>query len=178
MLGTTMIYVTHDQTEAMTLADKVVVLKAGRIVQEGPPIELYNRPNSRFVGEFIGSPQMNIFSGVLDRSAGVPRLRVGNAALDLGEVPAQDGARLDVGLRPEHLIWAEGPTPPRLSAMLEVYEPLGSDTLAICRFGGHELTARLAPDIALQRDTEIPLGYDTRDLHYFDGETGARLMAA
>ncbi|MCA0942631.1 sn-glycerol-3-phosphate ABC transporter ATP-binding protein UgpC [Salipiger pacificus] len=177
MLGTTMIYVTHDQTEAMTLADKVVVLKSGRIVQEGPPMELYNRPNSRFVGEFIGSPQMNILSGILDRSTGTPRLRVGNEALDLGEVPAQDGARLDVGIRPEHLIWVEGAAP-RLSPVVEVYEPLGSDTLAICRFGGHEMTARLAPDIALRRDTAIPLSYDTRDLHYFDGESGARLMAA
>ncbi|MBY6005058.1 sn-glycerol-3-phosphate ABC transporter ATP-binding protein UgpC [Salipiger bermudensis] len=177
MLGTTTVYVTHDQTEAMTLADKVVVLKAGHIVQEGPPMELYERPNCRFVGEFIGSPQMNIFSGVLDRSAGAPRLQTGNETLELGEVAAHDGARLDVGIRPEHLTWAEGGTE-RLSPVVEVYEPLGSDTMAICRFGGQEMTARLAPTIALRRDAAIPLGYDTADLHYFDAENGARLAAA
>jgi multiple sugar transport system ATP-binding protein len=80
MLGSTMIYVTHDQTEAMTLADRIVVLRDGRIVQEGPPMELYSRPNCRFVAEFIGSPQMNIFSGVIDRSGPAPRLRIGDAA--------------------------------------------------------------------------------------------------
>ncbi|RMC35630.1 ABC transporter ATP-binding protein [Paracoccus alkanivorans] len=177
MLGTTTIYVTHDQTEAMTLADRVVVLKAGHIVQEGPPMELYSRPNCRFVGEFIGSPQMNIFSGEVDRSGGTPKLRIGNAALDLGEVPAQDGARLDVGVRPEHLNWAE-PGRGRLTPVVEVFEPLGSDTMAICRFGGQELTARLAPDVPLQREQEIALGYDIANLHYFDGENGRRLNAA
>ncbi|WP_138465663.1 ABC transporter ATP-binding protein [Poseidonocella sp. HB161398] len=177
MLGTTTVYVTHDQTEAMTLADRVVVLRGGRLVQEGPPMELYSRPNCRFVGEFIGSPQMNIFSGTLDRSGSAPRLRVGNQALDLGAVPARDGARLDIGIRPEHLVPA-GPGETRLTPVVDVCEPLGSDTLAICRFAGQELTARLAPDIPLQRNQEIPLGYDTADLHYFDGETGQRLEAA
>ncbi|MDO6586702.1 hypothetical protein Q4543_14395 [Salipiger sp. 1_MG-2023] len=89
MLGTTTVYFTHDQTEAMTLADKVVVLQAGRIVQEGPPMALYSRPNCRFVAEFIGSPQMNIFSGVLDRSGAVPTLRMQGAAIGLGYDPAR-----------------------------------------------------------------------------------------
>ncbi|MBE3640182.1 ABC transporter ATP-binding protein [Mangrovicoccus algicola] len=177
MLGTTTVYVTHDQTEAMTLADRVVVLRGGRLVQEGPPMQLYSRPNCRFVGEFIGSPQMNVFSGHLDRSGAAPRLRVGNEALDLGEVPLPDGAPLDIGIRPEHLVPA-APGAARFAPVVDVCEPLGSDTLAICRFGGQELTARLPPDIALSRDQPIGLGYDTADLHYFDGSTGARLAAA
>ncbi|GGB21996.1 ABC transporter ATP-binding protein [Allosediminivita pacifica] len=177
MLKTTMVYVTHDQTEAMTLADRVVVLRAGRIVQEGPPMELYARPNCRFVGEFIGSPQMNVFSGALDRSSGAPKLRMGDMAMDLGEVPAHGGARLDVGIRPEHLSWAD-PAAASLTPTVEVFEPLGSDTMAICRLDGQELTARLAPDVDLRRDQRIGLGYDPAQLHYFDGETGARLEAA
>ncbi len=177
MLKTTMVYVTHDQTEAMTLADRVVVLRAGRIVQEGPPMELYTRPNCRFVGEFIGSPQMNVFSGVVDRAAGLPKLRMGDVAIDLGEVPARDGAKIDVGIRPEHLSWA-APEGAHLTPTVEVFEPLGSDTMAICRLGARELTARLSPDIDLRRDQRIGLGYDTDRLHYFDGETGERLDAA
>ncbi|MHA6344248.1 ABC transporter ATP-binding protein [Roseivivax sp. CAU 1761] len=177
MLKTTMVYVTHDQTEAMTLADRVVVLRAGRIVQEGPPMELYTRPNCRFVGEFIGSPQMNVFSGAVDRSSGAPKLRMGSVTLDLGEVPARDGAKIDVGIRPEHLTWAD-PAAANLTPTVEVFEPLGSDTMAICRLDGCELTARLSPDVALRREQRIGLGYDPARLHYFDGETGARLDAA
>ncbi|ETW14072.1 sugar ABC transporter ATPase [Roseivivax marinus] len=177
MLKTTMVYVTHDQTEAMTLADRVVVLRAGRIVQEGPPMELYTRPNCRFVGEFIGSPQMNVFSGAVDRSSGAPKLRMGDVALDLGEVPARDGAKIDVGIRPEHLNWAD-PEAATLTPTVEVFEPLGSDTMAICRLDGQELTARLSPDVDLRRDQRIGLGYDPARLHYFDGESGARLDAA
>ncbi len=175
MLGTTTVYVTHDQTEAMTLADKVVVLQAGRIVQEGPPMELYARPNCRFVAEFIGSPQMNIFSGVLDRSGGAPMLRMEGLALELGDVPARDGARLDVGVRPEHLGLSDAA---RLTPLVDVWEPLGSDTIAICKLGNQELSARLDPEVRLQSGAPIGLGYDPARLHYFDAQTGQRLNAA
>ncbi|WP_067215695.1 ABC transporter ATP-binding protein [Stappia indica] len=176
MLKTTTVYVTHDQTEAMTLADRVVVLRGGKIVQQGHPIELYSRPNCRFVGEFIGSPQMNVFSGNVDRSGTSPVLRVGDAALRLGEVAAADGARLDVGIRPEHLAFA-GDTGGAIAPVVEVFEPLGSDTMAICRLGGQELTARLAPTVALRPNERISLDYKLEDLHYFDGENGARIEA-
>jgi multiple sugar transport system ATP-binding protein len=177
MLGTTTVYVTHDQTEAMTLADRVVVLRGGHIIQEGHPIELYKRPNCRFVGEFIGSPQMNVLSGEVDRTGDKPLLRVGNAALAIGEVPASDGARLDVGIRPEHLSWCK-PDTGKIAPMVEVFEPLGSDTMAVCRFGGQELTARLDPTVPLTPNTEIHLDYDLDDLHYFEKESGARLPLA
>lgn len=176
MLGTTTVYVTHDQTEAMTLADRVVVLRGGHIVQEGPPMELYSRPNCRFVGEFIGSPKMNILSGVLDKAGGAPCLRVGDAVLAIGDIDARDGAQIDMGIRPEHLIWATAETS-KIRPVVEVFEPLGSDTMAICHFAGHEISARLAPDIALQRDQPIFLSYDPANLHYFDGENGQRIMA-
>lgn len=176
MLKTTMIYVTHDQTEAMTLADRVVILKSGKIVQEGPPMELYNRPNSRFVAEFIGSPQMNVFSGRLDRSSGRALLRFADAVLELGDVPAADGSKLDVGIRPEHL-GVLSPGGAQIDPVVEVYEPLGSDTMAICNLYGQQLTARLDPEVALCSGERIKLGYDVTRLHYFDGETGRRLAA-
>ncbi|WP_036486955.1 ABC transporter ATP-binding protein [Nitratireductor basaltis] len=174
LLQTTTIYVTHDQTEAMTLADRVVVLRDGHIVQEGPPIQLYNRPNCRFVAEFIGSPQMNLFSGIVDRSGSRPILRVGGASLPLGEIAAADGQTLDVGIRPEH--FALGSATNSITATLEVEEPLGSDTMAICAFGGQELTARLAPDVHLKRGEQIPLNFDPTHLHYFATDDGRRLQ--
>ncbi len=177
MLGTTMVYVTHDQTEAMTLADKIVVLKDGHIVQEGPPMRLYDRPNCRFVGEFIGSPQMNIFSGTLDRSSGAPKLRLPGGALELGEVAAADGANIDAGIRPEHLTPAE-PGKAKITATVEVIEPLGSDTIAICRFGDQEVAARLDPRAPLKTGQDIALSYYPAFLHFFDRESGVRLEAA
>ncbi|BBI54494.1 ABC transporter ATP-binding protein [Vreelandella olivaria] len=174
MLGTTTVYVTHDQTEAMTLADKVVVLKAGKIVQEGPPMELYDRPNCRFVAEFIGSPKMNIFSGEVDRTGGEPVLCMGSVAIALGEIAAPDGAKINVGVRPEDLRLAS-PEQGLIKPVVDVYEPLGSDTIAICRFGDSELSARLAPNVVLASGQEITLDYDKAKLHYFDSETGQRL---
>ncbi|SES23936.1 carbohydrate ABC transporter ATP-binding protein, CUT1 family [Tranquillimonas rosea] len=176
MLGTTTVYVTHDQTEAMTLADRVVVLRDGHIVQEGHPIELYERPNSRFVGEFIGSPQMNVFEAVVDRAGGAPRLRIGDASIEVGEVPLADGANVDVGIRPEHLRWSQGSG--MLSPRVEVYEPLGSDTMAICDLDGRELTARLDPSVRLKADQRIPLDFEPANLHFFDRDSGARIAAA
>ena len=174
MLGTTTVYVTHDQTEALTLADRVVVMREGHIVQAGPPLELYDKPNCRFVGEFIGSPQMNIFEGIVDRSGVAPRLIVGDDTLELGEIDVADGTRVDVGIRPEHLRWSTRDES-KLSPVVEVFEPLGSDTMAICRFGGQDLTARLEPSIQLRTNEQIHLSFDTANLHFFDSQTGDRL---
>lgn len=176
LLGTTTIYVTHDQTEALTLADRVVVMRDGHIVQAGPPIELYEKPNCRFVGEFIGSPQMNIFEGVVNRSGATPQLMLGEDALELGDVPVADGTRIDVGIRPEHLRWSTRDAG-KFSPVVEVFEPLGSDTMAICRFGGQDLTARLEPSIELRTNEQIHLDFASNHLHFFDSRTGHRLEA-
>ncbi len=174
MLGTTTVYVTHDQTEAMTLADKVVVLKDGHIVQEGPPMTLYNEPNCRFVAEFIGSPQMNIFSGTVQRTAEATLLKIPGAELQLGEIDLADGMSIDVGIRPEHLEPAPsgGET---IFAQVEVIEPLGSDTMAICRVGDNELTARLDSQMPLSVGQSIGLKFSQSDLHFFDPKSGSRL---
>ncbi|NDR58811.1 ABC transporter ATP-binding protein [Aliiruegeria sabulilitoris] len=174
MLGTTTVYVTHDQTEALTLADRVVVLDEGRVVQQGHPLELYERPNCRFVGEFIGSPQMNILDAVVDRTGDQTVLRVGTTSVPTADLPLRNGAHVDMGLRPEHLYWA-----PRedglLTPTVDVYEPLGSDTMAICDLEGQEITARLDPKVRIRSKECIGLGFDASNLHFFDPQDGARI---
>ncbi len=174
MLGTTMVYVTHDQTEAMTLADKVVVLKDGHIVQEGPPMTLYEQPNCRFVGEFIGSPQMNVFSGQIKRTAESAKLVIPGSEIDLGNVAFSERASVDVGIRPEHLEPAN-PGEEMIVAKIDVIEPLGSDTMAICRVGENELTARLDSKMPLAAGEEIRLKFANSNLHFFDPHSGLRL---
>ncbi|HET8727654.1 MAG TPA: sn-glycerol-3-phosphate ABC transporter ATP-binding protein UgpC, partial [Alphaproteobacteria bacterium] len=148
-LGTTIIYVTHDQVEAMTLADRIVVLKDGRVEQVGTPDEIYNRPANRFVAGFTGSPPMNF----------VPcRIEPKGDGLDIvfGEagrlaVPAErralceglSGRELLFGIRPEHLSAANGHAPAAvLDLPVQVVEPLGSDTLAFLELDGHDVVAR------------------------------------
>ena len=174
MLGTTMVYVTHDQTEAMTLADKVVVLKDGYIVQEGPPMVLYNEPNCRFVGEFIGSPKMNVFSGKIQRTDKEAKLIIPGAEIQLGDVNFSVGTKVDVGIRPEHLEPAKIGEE-MISAQVDVIEPLGSDTMAICRVGQHELTARLDSRTPLRVGQSMDLKFTQSNLHFFDPTSGSRL---
>ncbi|TXT35087.1 MAG: trehalose/maltose ABC transporter nucleotide binding/ATPase [Comamonadaceae bacterium] len=143
-LGATMIYVTHDQVEAMTLADKIVVLNKGRIEQVGRPLELYNTPASLFVAGFIGSPQMNFITG---------------------DFAAQRGATT-VGVRPEHLKpLAGGP----IKGVLKHLEQLGNETFAyIDTQGLGEITARMDGTLSLEPGGAIELGYAAENLFRFD----------
>ncbi|MCY4196947.1 MAG: sn-glycerol-3-phosphate ABC transporter ATP-binding protein UgpC [Rhodobacteraceae bacterium] len=174
MLQATMVYVTHDQTEAMTLADRVVVLSSGAILQQGPPIHVYTFPNCRFVGEFIGSPQMNILTGVFDRSGCETIVRLDGATLSLGRLDVPFGAKVDVGIRPEDLKQSSKENS-KIDAVIDLLEPLGSDTLAICRFNQNEITVRLAPETVLSQKGVISLDFDLGKLHYFDHHSGKRL---
>ena len=174
MLGTTTIYVTHDQVEAMTLADRVVILHRGEIVQAGSPAEVYSSPNCRFVGEFIGSPQMNVLKARVQRLADRTTFEIADARIPVKRIDLPAGAEVHVGIRPEHLNWCS-PEDAFLSPILDVYEPLGSDTMAICLLGGQELTARLDPKLPLKRKEKIHLNFSTENLHVFDRESGRRV---
>mgnify|MGYP003534416558 CR=1 FL=1 len=174
MLRTTTVYVTHDQVEAMTLADRVVVLRKGEIVQHGRPLELYETPNCRFVAEFIGSPQMNILPGEVVATDGGKALAFAGGLIRLGQIAALPGTRVDIGLRPEHLLPC-APEQADFTVEIDVLEELGSDTMAICMLDGREITVQL--DAAQDHDNgqTIQQRFESRTLHVFDEESGNRV---
>jgi multiple sugar transport system ATP-binding protein len=172
-LETTAVYVTHDQIEAMTMADRIVVMHDGRVEQIGAPLELYDRPRNLFVAGFIGSPAMNLLPGVHRRDGvgAVVELEEG------GRVPAPsssagDGARVVYGVRPEHLAPArEG----GLEVEVVVVEPTGADTQVLSRAGKAEVVAVFRERHALAPGQRLRLAPDPGKAHLFDAETGARL---
>ena len=167
-LGTTSIYVTHDQLEAMTLADRLVVLNAGRIEQIGTPLDVYHKPASTFVANFIGSPAMNLVSG--ERNG--DRLAIGYNVLTMTRDLPVSGA-LTVGIRAEDLQVAEDPTAHTITAKLDYVEELGATRLAHCLIGEQRLTAALSPAIPLA--DEMRFSIDPAKLHFYDRETGKRI---
>jgi multiple sugar transport system ATP-binding protein len=167
-LQTTTVYVTHDQIEAMTMADKIVVMQSGRIEQVGAPLDLYDRPVNTFVASFIGSPAMNMIAG---RVAG-GMLEAGRARLPLpAALKRADGREIIYGIRPENL--AFGAT--GLQGTVAVVEPTGSETHVVARVDGHEVTAVFRDRVTLQPGDAITLAPDAATVHIFDKDTGVRL---
>ncbi|MCR4265829.1 ABC transporter ATP-binding protein [Nitratireductor sp. ZSWI3] len=185
ILGVTIVYVTHDQIEAMTLATKVVVMKEARIQQIGTPQEIYDQPQNTYVARFIGSPPMNLVPGSLERSEGGTFVRVASASealhipvsSDLGR-PADAGREVFLGVRPETIFEANrtGPEvePFRFDVKLDVIEPTGSDDLAIFDLGGQEVTARLRPGSGTAGE-QIALAVDLNKAVLFDARSGNRI---
>jgi ABC-type sugar transport system ATPase subunit len=172
-LGRTMLFVTHDQIEAMTLSTKVVVMNAGRVEQIGPPMELYTRPANRFVAGFIGSPQMNFLPATLRHSdTGVIVDLVGQS-LSLALHPSADVSQVTVvGLRPEHLrIVAPGAA--GISARVTAIERLGAETIVFARAADQTLVLRADGALQVQQDEAVTLAIDPAHLHLFDRQ-GAR----
>jgi ABC-type sugar transport system ATPase subunit len=166
---TTTIYVTHDQVEAMTLADRIVILNHGRIEQIGTPEDVYETPATAFVAGFIGAPAMNLLPA---------RLEHGTLALEDGTVLpcAVDGTR-DVlcGIRPESLIWSTAPAGPCLRGTALTVEPLGADTLVTFLLGATEIACRLPPRSVRRAGEALTLMLDPATAHVFDLATGQRL---
>ena len=176
-VATTVVYVTHDQVEAMTLADKIVVLRAGHIEQTGTPDEVYNHPVSMFVAGFIGSPTMNFTRGRIadDASAVWLHDRQGDTVLPLTEqrqtrYAGHAGREVIVGIRPEHFAPADAQSA-QLTALVDVVEPLGSDTLVFLSFGDGEMVARVPPATPAIPGQPIALRIDVGQLHCFDPTT-------
>ena len=164
-LGGTMIYVTHDQVEAMTLADRIVVLQSGRIEQVGTPLELYNRPDNLFVAGFIGSPRMNLLPGRVVEPGVVA---IGDAGhridCEIGELPA--GSTVTLGIRPEHLSVTDGTGVP---LTVELVERLGGESYLYGTSPGlPQVTLRLEGQSAHQRGETVTLGLPRQHLHLFD----------
>jgi multiple sugar transport system ATP-binding protein len=171
-LKTTTVYVTHDQIEAMTMADKIVVMHDGVVEQMGAPLELYDRPANLFVAGFIGSPAMNFIDGRLGPSGLV--LSSG-AVLPLDRTPpVSAGSKLTYGIRPEHLQIAPTGTPGSIPATVSVVEPTGSDTTLIVKAEGGNLTVLLRERCDLRPGEAIALKPVSRQAHLFD-EAGRRI---
>jgi ABC-type sugar transport system ATPase subunit len=172
-LETTIIYVTHDQVEAMTLADRIVVLDGGRIEQVGTPEDVYDRPATSFVAGFIGAPPMNLLAGHLTRHAN-------SAAIELPggvTLPVPYGSPrtpLTVGIRPEHFEWAGAEQAAAIEAPASVVEPLGSDTLVAFMLGGQAVQARLPPRRVRRAGDLLRLNVAGEHIHLFD-ERGQRI---
>jgi multiple sugar transport system ATP-binding protein len=166
-LRVTTVYVTHDQVEAMSLADRVVVLQGGRVEQAGAPLDLYDRPANRFVAGFIGSPSMNFLSGRLAANG----LDLGGTILPLPAPPAHQGRDVVLGFRPEHLAIGEV----GVSATVELVEPLGGETQLTARLGAHRVIGLFRERLSARPGDHVPLRLPHDALHLFDAATGARL---
>ena len=173
-LKTTSVYVTHDQTEAMTMADKIVLMQGGVVEQAGAPLDLYDRPANTFVASFIGSPAMNLIPGVA-RSAGGGHVEfVGGVTLPLpAGARAAEGQSVLYGMRPEHcVVGASG-----LPVEVVVVEPTGADTQLYCRFKGQEVTATVRDRTDCRSGDRIALAPALNRAHLFDAASGVRLVA-
>lgn len=163
-LKTTTVFVTHDQIEAMTLADRIVVMQGGRIEQIGTPLELYDNPANEFVATFIGAPSMNLLPGHLADG----RIKVGDQDFS---GPAGSGP-VKLGVRPEHLALADA----GLAMEVKVVEPTGSETMVFLRFGEQDVTAVFRERHAFTPGQIIHLALDPAQLHCFDAETQMRMV--
>ncbi|MEZ5886715.1 MAG: sn-glycerol-3-phosphate ABC transporter ATP-binding protein UgpC [Paracoccaceae bacterium] len=176
-LGTTTIYVTHDQIEAMTMADKIVVMRDGHIAQVGAPLDLYDRPANVFVAGFIGSPAMNLLKGQLVKEEEEWRVDVGAGRLPLPAMPGlTEGREVIYGIRPEHLIRSgQG-----VAARVAVVEPTGAETHLVARLGaegrgGQELIAVFRERQAITPGETVRLMPTPAHVHLFDAASGQRI---
>jgi multiple sugar transport system ATP-binding protein len=173
-LKTTTVYVTHDQIEAMTMADKIVVMNGGRVEQIGAPLDLYDRPNNIFVAGFIGSPAMNFLKGAIRANGTVGFEGPGGARLPLAAAPTgSDGRPAVYGVRPEHFTIADDGA----EATVHVVEPTGSETQVVAHIGGSEIVAAFRERHVFKPGDKIRLKPDPRLVHLFDATSGQRLIA-
>jgi len=178
-LGATMLYVTHDQAEAMTLGDRVVVMRDGRVQQVDAPLAVYRDPSNTFVAGFIGSPPMNLLEGAIVTEGGLRFVASGGAvsvplpAAWRSLVTTGNPRPIILGVRPEDVSLAPLGTT-GIPARVDLVEPLGQELLIYASAGQQELTARVAPGVHAEVGTEILLGFDPEGLHLFDPDTQER----
>ncbi|MGH2734554.1 MAG: ABC transporter ATP-binding protein, partial [Actinomycetota bacterium] len=177
-LKTTTIYVTHDQIEALSLGDRIAVMRAGEIVQLGTPMEIYERPASRFVGGFIGNPPMNFFSARLEPDGGRVLARVGDHAFTLRSSPSSRSSEIVVGIRAENIRVHADPTENTLPARVEVIEPLGAQLLVTVTVEGSVVKVLTDNDFRADVGRELWLEPVAEKVRWFDPESGRDVEAA
>ena len=178
-LGNTMVYVTHDQIEALTLADRIAIMKGGVIQQLDTPHEIYNRPVNRYVAGFIGSPGMNFLEGAIDGD-GEPVFVADGTSIPLSRYvfagSAPRGAKVSFGIRPEHISANSGMDWPfSLKSKVDVVEPMGSDTLVWTKLGAQDVAVRMPSERAPNLGDDVTIGFDPMRASIFDAASGERL---
>lgn len=187
-IGTTTIFVTHDQLEAMTMADRIIVMKDGRMLQFAPPREIFERPATEFVATFVGEPQMNVLDCTLATSDSGPVADCGafRVALDPAWATSnglRSGRRLRLGVRPEHITVAGGQDADHpIAAELYSFEPTGAENLYVLRAGSYEVTTRTSTTetahLGKTEGTRLAMRFDPAWLYLFDPETGETVAQA
>ncbi|GGF73556.1 ABC transporter ATP-binding protein [Paracoccus acridae] len=174
-LGNTMIYVTHDQIEAMTLADRIAIMRGGKIQQLATPDDIYRRPANLYVAGFIGSPPMNLLPGRLEGNIFHGPLVADVTGYDFTTRPR--GGEAVLGIRPEHVRTGEAAAalPIRAQARVEVVEPMGADTLVWTRLGDTPFRVRLDGEDRVRADQMLSIGFDPASLSLFDAATETRI---
>jgi multiple sugar transport system ATP-binding protein len=174
-LGKTMVYVTHDQLEAMTMSTRIAVMDAGSLQQFGTPSEIYHRPVNRFVASFIGTPSMTLADAELAAGEGRLTLRAGGFAFDIPAglvAPIADGVRkITLGIRPENILLGSGDG----AATVRLVEPTGHESIVTLDIGGQAVVARAPGDTALRTGETVTFDFRRDRLHFFDRESGGRL---
>jgi len=170
-IGDTMIYVTHDQTEAMTLADKIVVLQDGRIEQTGAPLDLYNNPQNAFVAGFIGSPRMNLIEVTANKATEGWTLSAANLSVPVPEIAGlTDGMRCTLGIRPEHLRVSTDDTG-HMTCKVAFTEQLGGETYLYCDVEGlPQITVHQPGQLPVVKGQQLALNFDLSEMHLFDAD--------
>jgi multiple sugar transport system ATP-binding protein len=177
-LGTTIVYVTHDQIEAMTLASRIAIMRDGVVQQFAPPEEIYERPANIYVASFIGSPSMNFLHGRLEPRQNGLGIRLADSTwLPLPQPPgaAQSGQEVTLGIRPETVTLANAEGHPYLDATIDVLEPTGADTIAVATVNGVPVTARLKPGEVREVGRPVRLAVDMSRASLFDPKTELRI---
>ena len=165
-LGTTTIYVTHDQAEAMTLASRVAVMRKGRLQQFDTPMNIYNHPANRFVAEFVGSPSMNFIEGTVESE------RFVSDALQIPLHGFAHGSRLTIGIRPEHIQVLLEPRDGAIASTVYVTELMGNETFVFVSVGANRLIARAPADFRAELESKVWLRIDADKAHFFDLKSG------
>ena len=174
-LGTTIVYVTHDQVEAMTMADRIAIINRGKLQQVGPPQAVYDRPANLFVAGFVGSPPMNTLSGTLTFVGGQPVITTGHGAVQAADAgSAGEGAQVIVGIRSEHLRVGDGPA--TLDGVVENVELLGHERHVVVKVGESLVVIRQSTESpAVAVGEHVPLAAEPSGVHLFDPDSTERL---
>jgi ABC-type sugar transport systems, ATPase components len=189
-IGTTTLFVTHDQLEAMTMADRIMVMNCGKVLQFATPLEIFERPADEFVATFVGEPHMNVFDVRLTRANGRSVADAGSFAITLEEawvlengLAAYEGRKLRLGIRPEHMRVAPAQSEAHpVGAALFSFEPTGPEDIVVAKAGEVELTVRTSASgmagLPTREGAPLALGFDPRWIYLFDGETGKTVAQA